>query len=486
MLRAPLSPEARAALAQSLLDAGAPAEAAAHADSCLAEDPFCVPALLLRAEAARRQGDHAAAAAAYQQAAARAPSRPSILVSAALSLIALDRLAEAEPLLRRAVALAPRDTAALVNLGSVLVRRGNLAAAELPCRAALLADPTLVAAHQNLSAILAESDPAAARAHRDAAYSRQQVFIAHAPAPRRAVLVLSAADAANIPLRHLLDLRHTTLVSWYVEYATPDQDRALPPVDLVFNGMGEAELTPAFPPCVSRLLRNRRAHLLNPPDRVARTARAEIPALLGGIRRVRVPAVRRCPGRAEAAAAAAELGLPVLVRPLGTHGGQGLARVTDAQALAALPEAPCTVTEFIDFAAPDAWYRKYRVIFIDRAPYPLHLAIGPRWLVHHCTAGMESDTSRQTEEHAYLRDPEAAIGLQAWTALHEIGARLDLDYAGIDFTVRPDGSVLVFEANPAMLVHPEDENGPFAYRNPSVRRIQTAFEAMLCRREGRK
>ena len=43
----------------------------------------------------------------------------------------------------------------------------------------------------------------------------------------------------------------------------------------------------------------------------------------------------------------------------------------------------------------------------------------------------------------------------------------------------PDGRVLVFEANATMFVHPEDETGPLAYKNPAVRRITEAFQARL-------
>ena len=75
----------------------------------------------------------------------------------------------------------------------------------------------------------------------------------------------------------------------------------------------------------------------------------------------------------------------------------------------------------------------------------------------------------------------AAIGDAALEAIGAIGRRLDLDYAGIDFSILPDGRVLVFEANAAMLVHPEREP-VFAYRNPAVHRILDAFADMLMQR----
>jgi hypothetical protein len=56
---------------------------------------------------------------------------------------------------------------------------------------------------------------------------------------------------------------------------------------------------------------------------------------------------------------------------------------------------------------------------------------------------------------------------------------MDLDYAGIDFTVLPDGRLLVFEANPTMLAHPEKPGSPLAHKNPPVQRIFDAFEDLL-------
>jgi hypothetical protein len=43
----------------------------------------------------------------------------------------------------------------------------------------------------------------------------------------------------------------------------------------------------------------------------------------------------------------------------------------------------------------------------------------------------------------------------------------------------------VFEANATMLTHPEDPDGPLAHKNPAVRRIIDAFQAMLAEMAGR-
>jgi tetratricopeptide (TPR) repeat protein len=474
----------RAHLAQSLLAAGDLDGAIAESSKSLAGDPALADAWLVRATACKARCRYEEAAGDFERAAALLPGRPMILVNLATSYAELGRLDDAEHCLRRAVALAPDCREAHASLGSVLLRQGRLADAEAPCRAALALDPRLVCAHQNLSAILAITDPAAARAHRHAAYRRQQVFIVPAGKPERRVLVLTAADAANVPLQHLMPRERTTLIQWYVEYATEDQDRALPPFDLVFNAIGDADLAPAIKPPVARLLRERAGQVLNDPARVALTRRCDVAGLLAGIPGVVVPQAIRHDGAGESLAeamTAAAMQLPVLVRPLGSHGGEGVRRIDTAEALAELPRTASYLTQFVDYASGDGWYRKYRVIFVDGRPYPYHLAISRDWLVHYWTAGMQQDAARREEERRFLADPAAAIGSSAMTALGLIGTRLGLDYAGIDFGILRDGAVVVFEANATMLVHPE-RDACFAYREAAVARIQAAFDALLVTR----
>jgi hypothetical protein len=81
----------------------------------------------------------------------------------------------------------------------------------------------------------------------------------------------------------------------------------------------------------------------------------------------------------------------------------------------------------------------------------------------------------------FLEDPAAAIGHDAWAAVTAIGHAMDLDYGGVDFSILPDGRVLLFEANATMLAHPEADDGPLAHKNPTIQRIFDAFQAMLAR-----
>jgi hypothetical protein len=168
-----------------------------------------------------------------------------------------------------------------------------------------------------------------------------------------------------------------------------------------------------------------------------------------------------------------------------THGGIGVQKITTREELercrAGMP-GPVYATRYVDYRAADGNYRKYRIIFIDRRPYPYHLAISADWMVHYYSAQMENFPWKLEEERHFLQDPESALGHAGWRAIEAVGKRLNLDYAGIDCSLLPDGRILVFEANPTMLVHPEAAAGPLGHKNPYIQRIFDAFEQMLLER----
>jgi D-alanine-D-alanine ligase-like ATP-grasp enzyme len=100
-------------------------------------------------------------------------------------------------------------------------------------------------------------------------------------------------------------------------------------------------------------------------------------------------------------------------------------------------------------------------------------------MVHHQNTDRAGDAARMDEEMQFLKDPRAAIGARAMAAVEAIGRRLDLDYAGLDFTLDADGQVVVFEANATMLTHLEPADGLFAAKNRFIQPIIEAFQARL-------
>jgi len=465
--------------AQTLLDAADYPGAIAAADAALRAAPNDMVARMTCAAALNALCRFADAAAELAVVVAALPGRASLLIGLGTAHAEAGNTRAAITALTAAIAADPQNAAAAAALGAVCARTGNTAAAITACRYALSLDPDQIAAHQNLAALLPVDDPAV-RKHRDAAYRKRPLITIPGPPGAPVILILTCAAAANIPLDHLLPRHHATQLRWFIDYATDHE--ALPPHDLILNAIGDPDLMPPLAPSVRRLLDRTDRIVLNHPDRIRMTGRADLPGLLAGIPDIVIPAVSRV-ARDEPSSWRTAHRLPVIVRPAGSHGGVDLVlAATEAEAAHAISRSPhAYLTDFIDYRTPaDGFYRKCRAIFVDRAVHPYHLAIAPDWLVHYWTAGMAGDAARRAEEAAFLDDPATAIGPRAMAALSAIAARLDLDYGGIDFSILPDGRLLVFEVNATMLVHPETDP-VFAYKNPAVARIQAEFARLINR-----
>ncbi|WP_206956238.1 ATP-grasp domain-containing protein [Trinickia acidisoli] len=389
----------------------------------------------------------------------------------------------------------PRERAlALYNLATVYSLKGRPQEAIRWYRHTLTEFPQLAIAHQNLAVLLADhGDPELAERHRERAYTLQRVFVEPAigTEQRRLLILSTGKSTGNVPLDALLTYATTTRIKYAIDYASQAEDEQLPPYDLVLNAIGDPDIAQPLAERIAQFTHRCGRPVLNSPEAVARTHRHRMPARLARIdhtlvpRCIRLETMPASPDDLTAQLAEAKLDGALLLRPIASHGGDNLALHTSMETLwPALGElgVPCYLTAYHDFRSLDGHFRKYRIIYVDREPYPYHLAISPNWMVHYFSAGMLDTPWKLDEERRFLADPRAALGARAMDAIIEIGYRLDLDYGGIDFTLTPDGQVLVFEANATMLVHREKRDGPLAHKNPYIEHIAEAFERM--QREG--
>ncbi len=485
---APDTSVAHLGLALALLQGDDPASALASAERAAALDAQSAQAWFALGAARQANALFDLAIQAFSKAIELDPTHLAAHLNLGALLIELEEPEPAEQVLLRAVELDPASAATHANLSSLYYRADRPALAIQYARRALEIDPNLVVAHQNLAGLLAQEGLAAeARHHRDSAYRDNTLFITHAARPLQRVLVLTTTVSGNVPDRYLIPPQLYTRLNWFIEYAHPAQMTALPAYDVVFNAIGDQDLAGPTAENVARFLAICEAPVFNRPDRIERTCRHMVPELFAAIAGLVIPAVARLDATTIAARgltlAANDAGVPtpLLARPIGSHGGKGLTLI-EADVDAAEPPVPGLdhyVTAFHDFRSSDGLYRKYRVIFVDRRPYPYHLAISPDWMVHYETSGTAQHAERLAEEQRFLDDPQAALGKPAMEVLRAIAARMDLDFCGTDFTLLDDGRVMLFEANATMLVHPEDADGPLAHKNVYVERILAAFRAML-------
>lgn len=145
---------------------------------------------------------------------------------------------------------------------------------------------------------------------------------------------------------------------------------------------------------------------------------------------------------------------PILLRPLGQHGSDGLQRNdNEAQAAAATGLDAGHVTDWVDFKSGDGLYRKYRLFVAGDALIRRHLLIDQQWnITVKARYFMKERADLIEEEKRWLAQPvELAPGSVESRILHQFRA-LQLDFGSVDYTLLPGGDVLIFEINACIQV----------------------------------
>ncbi|HTB89539.1 MAG TPA: hypothetical protein VK743_16365 [Steroidobacteraceae bacterium] len=379
----------------------------------------------------------------------------------------------------------PANPIARVNLANVLRGDGDSAAAKLHYEAALAIDAHMHEAHEGMAWVLKDIDPDAAERH------LRMGFLGRALVTRPyrgaqigiPLLLLVCARGGNIPTDLWINDRRFTIHALYPEFYDPSVP--LPHHVLVVNAIGDADLcAQALSRCMD-VLSQSRAPVINRPLRVQATGRAEIARRLGAIPGVMAPKIDTM--HPTAILEARNLQFPLLLRRPGFHTGEHFVYVANCDELPKAIDSLSSADElllisYLDARGTDGMSRKYRVMFVDGVLYPLHLAISPDWKVHYFSSAMAQNPLFREEERRFLEDMPAALGATAIAALRQICAALDLEYAGIDFAVASDGSILLFEANATMVVFPPSQDPMWDYRRRAIDNVLEAAGNMLLKR----
>jgi hypothetical protein len=394
---------------------------------------------------------------------------------------------EAWSLLERAVALDPSYAPAHAARANILVRGGFLDDARAAYARAAELDVNDAAVRYALAelAFLARDEAAAATWFAEA-FRRRRLFSPPYPRPgaRNALMLCHAGPwPANMPLDFLLDDRQWTLHRWFL----PDpntQTQEVPNVDVVIDALGESVAGRAAIADAELVIARLRPPAINDPQCLRGLGRDRLAATLANVTGVRVARAWRL-AREGLENGATTLIYPLLVRPIDSHSGRGLERMDAASSLdsyLARFDAPVfDCSAFVDYRSADGWYRKYRITFVDGVAYPYHLAIHDHWMVHYHRTATTETAWMNAEETQFLSEPERALA--GWThTVPAIGKALGLDYASIDCAQLADGTLLVFEADSAMLIHALDATEEGRVRRAATARIRDAVTALFDRR----
>lgn len=309
--------------------------------------------------------------------------------------------------------------------------------------------------------------------------------------PLRCLLVLAAPGnfQANAPIGMLLDQSTTVHTLWMTGDLSANASlvKALtslePAPDCLLVGIAEDIRSQQYLSQAEDFGRRSNLPAINRPKQIEAASRSEVSRLLSGLRDVVVPACCTVKEPFDNI-----VKYPVLIRPISSHAGLNLRKLDSRSELNAYCRHASIsdtffVTDFFDFKNEDGLYRKFRVVFIDGEPFPVHLAVHNDWAVWYYNAHMEHYPERRAEEARFMGDMASYFSVSIIDALREIATRVGLDYFGLDFGVSSAGQVVIFEVETGMIVHDRDSPEIFPYKSAAIARIRQAFEAMIDRRK---
>jgi tetratricopeptide (TPR) repeat protein len=380
-----------------------------------------------------------------------------------------------------------------VNLANLLLRANRHDEARAHYEAALKADADHAPAHQGLGAVLADKgDRDGARVHFRKGFRGHAISALpyRGSAPPVSLLQLVSSGGGNIPTAPFLDDRIFSTTVIVADYLDPGL--LLPPHQLIFNAIGDADLCrPALEAAVQLMARSP-APVINDPRAVMKSGRidnARRLAALPGVVTPKTLPVRRdilAGSLGEAWIAEHRFAFPLLLRSPGYHTGRNFILIANGagltEAAANLPGDELLVIEYLDARGSDGSARKYRVMMIGGEIYPLHLAISGNWKVHYFTSDMADRPDHRLEEMAFLGDMRSRLGDRAMAGLAAIRDALGLDYAGVDFGLAPSGDLLLFEANATMVIAAPDSDPRWAYRRTAITSVIDAVVALIRQR----
>ncbi len=308
----------------------------------------------------------------------------------------------------------------------------------------------------------------------------------------RVCALMSAGDLmANTPLEFLLE---DTDVALTLVYVTKDRPLPvqLPDHDVLFVAIAQSDDNMPLLKTLDTTLATWQQPVLNPPAAIAQLSRNQACGLLKSLPGVMMPITVRVDrhlleqisqGAIPVSDLLEDVDFPIIVRPVDSHAGNGLDKITEANALddylQTHTDSEFYISPFIDYRGQDGLFKKYRIVLIAGRPFICHLGISEHWMIHYLNAGMAENAGKRAEEAQVMANFDTDFAIKHGAAFQGIHERIGLDYVGIDCGETPDGKLLIFEVDSCMIVHALDSVERFPYKQPQMRKVFTAFRQML-------
>lgn len=291
---------------------------------------------------------------------------------------------------------------------------------------------------------------------------------------------------ANTPLEFLIENSDVALTLLYLGEGLPTP-KEIPEHDVAFVCVCESDRNQPLLAHLSQTMNYWPRPFINQPEKIARLSRDSVSHNLADVESVVAShACRLDRTQIVDRLSRLEAGYPMIIRPVNSHAGHGLAKVdnrSEVESYLAQQEAlEFYCAQFVDYRSPDGWFRKYRVAVIDGQPFAAHMAISQNWMVHYLNADMLNNSRNRQEEAEFMASFEHRFANKHRRALKEIDRLIGLDYYSIDCAETLDGSLLVFEIDSGAVVHSMDPIDIFPYKPQQMEKVFAAFCKMLRQR----
>ncbi|MEN3751704.1 hypothetical protein ABC733_00350 [Mangrovibacter sp. SLW1] len=325
------------------------------------------------------------------------------------------------------------------------------------------------------------------------ALSMQRVYTYPAkqqPAKLRLLMLMVPGElSVNVPLDCLLENSDIELIYYFITSQMPFE-APIPEHDLLMTGISATTENQALLHELEKITSQWPVPVINSPEHVQKSERLAASALLQNKPGLTIAQAHPVTREALSLVVSEQANLPgcdfpVILRPAGSHGGHGLEKITHRDELASYLERVQVnsyfLSRFIDYSNEDGQFRKYRLSLIDGVAYGCHMAISSNWMVHYVNASMYQDPQKRAEEARFFNE-FAQFSARHQQALQAIYETTQLDYLGIDCGETPEGDLLVFEIDPAMVVHAMDSEEMFPHKQIHMNKVKNACRDLLLSR----
>lgn len=287
------------------------------------------------------------------------------------------------------------------------------------------------------------------------------------------------------------DLRHQALKKQMLVLGGTDaQVPAISRPDLIFNCITDADSSPRALKLAMQVIRQHQVPVINRPVHVLKTRRDDVAMALADIPGLVAPATIRIKPSSHReildTLAQGPVCYPAILRQVGTHGGETMLLLNSPEDAPLLEQIACDGSEyylinFVDFRDADGLYRKTRLVLVGNQVFPRHQLVSTHWNVH--ASAREGVMGERPDlvaaEEQFLQTFSSAVFPQLADRLGAIRQRLKLDYFSIDCSLRPNGDLLLFEANASGNALRQAKLDKFPYLHKPVQQLRAAVTHML-------